>query len=125
VVGVDESTEYPPPPDLVDGDRVGCGLVDAVGRALVDAAVAAVVVVVLELLDEQLAESAFVPGLVTQGNDFGFESPERFAPDDHQLDDGDEQPVGDKPPRVELNSVVGREAMSGRGYGHSPGKARR
>jgi hypothetical protein len=33
--------------------------------------------------------------LVTERDDFGFEQPTRFAADDHQLDDGDEQPVGD------------------------------
>jgi hypothetical protein len=33
--------------------------------------------------------------LVTKRDDFGFEHSARFAADDHQLDDGDEQPLGD------------------------------
>jgi hypothetical protein len=48
VVSVDESAEDAALPDLVDGDRVGCGLVDAGGGALVDALVGSVGVVVLE-----------------------------------------------------------------------------
>jgi hypothetical protein len=33
--------------------------------------------------------------LVTERDELGFEHSARFAADDHQLDDGDEQPVGD------------------------------
>jgi hypothetical protein len=61
VVFVDESIKYLPAAYLVDGDRFRCGVVDAGGGALVDAAVGPVGVVVLEVLGEQLAELAFVP----------------------------------------------------------------
>ena len=58
----------PTPADLVVGDRFGRCLVDAGGGALVDAAVGSVGVVVLEVLDEQHSELAFVPdqGVVEQ-----------------------------------------------------------
>ena len=61
VVFVDEITVDAAGPDPADGGRFRCGLVDGGGGALVDAAVGAVVVVVLEVLDEQLVELAFVP----------------------------------------------------------------
>jgi hypothetical protein len=34
-------------------------------------------------------------GLGEERDDLGLEHPSRFAVDDHQLDDGDEQPVGE------------------------------
>jgi len=61
VVFVDESAEASALADPVDGNGFGRRLVDAVGGALVDAAVGPVGVVVHGELDDQASKLAFVP----------------------------------------------------------------
>ncbi len=77
VVVVDEPAGYWAAPDPVDGDRFGRRPIEAGGGALVDAAVGPVVVAVVEVLDEELAELAFVPdqGAVEQFGSGGAHEP--------------------------------------------------
>ena len=101
VVSVDESTEDSLPADPVDRARFRRFLIDAGGGVLVDAAVGAVAVVVLEVLDEQHSELAFVP--------------DQGAVDGAQVN----------LPRV-ARAQLGNsgERRHGRGYGQRPRKAR-